>query len=317
LADAARSARERQKSSNPKHVLTDDDIASGRAQQDSAAAAGNEAQARALMEKSYPANPTVADLKSQIDQMSIYSKYPAADLTAKFKLAALYGYEKVDFPGKQEWEAELETATNHFLNEASGAASRLQAILDQNQDALSRHDPESSRRVRALWMEAVVSYASWQMRLQQLITDGQSRAKAYVSSSSTAASDYRRGRAKQSESAVAWTMIRFREMEDEFKKHTGHYACNLADFNFNANNPNKPYNAQYFWENKLANIRSLGYDIVMQGCDATHFTALAVPPALDGNQGRAFCTNQSDGTRIADDGSSVHCLSNGAAWHGQ
>jgi hypothetical protein len=155
------------------------------------------------------------------------------------------------------------------------------------------------------------------MRLQQLLADGQSRAKAYLSNSSPARSDDRQGRAKQSESTVAWTMIRFREMEDEFKKHTGRYTCNLADFNFNATNANKPYNAQYFWENKLATIRSLGYDIVMQGCDATHFTALAVPPVPNGSQGRAFCTNESDGTRIAGDGSSVHCLSTGNPWHGQ
>jgi hypothetical protein len=155
------------------------------------------------------------------------------------------------------------------------------------------------------------------MRLRQLIDDGQSRAKAYLSNSSGAMSDYRRSGAKQAESTVAWTMIRFREMEDEFKKNTGHYTCNLADFNFNAPNPNKPYNSQYGWENKMANMRSLGYDVVMQGCDATHFTALAVPPALDGSQGRAFCTNESAGTRIADDGSAVHCLSTGAAWHGQ
>jgi hypothetical protein len=161
LADVARAARERQKS-NPKHVLTDDDIARERGATDSAVAAGDEAQERALMEKSYPANPTVTDLKSQIDQIRAYSNYPAADLTARFKQAAIYGYEKVEFPGRQEWEAQVETATNHFLDEASRAASRLQTILDQNQDALSRRDPAASRTVRSQWMDAVVAYAGWQ-----------------------------------------------------------------------------------------------------------------------------------------------------------
>jgi hypothetical protein len=51
VAEAARAARERQKSSIPKHTLTDDDLASRRVDTDSSA--GTEAQVRAQLESSY------------------------------------------------------------------------------------------------------------------------------------------------------------------------------------------------------------------------------------------------------------------------
>jgi len=316
LADAARAARERQKNSNPKHVLTDDDIAPGRGAVDSSATPSNESQARALMEKSYSKNPTVAELKSQADLISNYSKYSSADFLGKMKQSALYGYEKVDFPGRKEWEEQLETAVNHFLDEAAKAPSRLQTILDQNQDALARRDPETMQKVRAQWIDTLVPSASWQMRIQELVSDGQSRAKGYLTNSSAALTDYRRGRAKQAETTIGWTLIALRDEEADFKKMRGRYTCDLADFNFNSTDPNKPLNYKVGWESKMAAVRSLGYNILMQGCSSEHFNALAVPPAPDGSQGRAFCSTES-GIRIGDDGNTSNCLSSGKDWHGQ
>ena len=316
LADAARAARERQKSSTAKRVVTDDDIVPARSTANSTPASVDEAQIRSEMEKSYPQAPTAADLKNQIDLITGYSKYAPADLIAKFKQAAIYGYESVDFPGRQEWEDELESATTHFLNEAANAAPRLQSILDQNRDALARGDAETAQEVRTQWIDTLVPYASWQVRTQQLVVEGPSRAKAYLADSSKALRDYRRGRAAQAESTIGWTLISLRDEEEEFRKNHSRYTCDLNDFSFNMTNPNKPQNSKIGWDSKMDSVRNLGYNILMQGCDTDHFIALAAPPAPDGTQGRAFCSSEA-GIRVASDGSTENCLSNGRDWHGQ
>ena len=317
VADAARAARERQKTAASKHVLTDDEIAPGRGAADATAAAGNESQVRAQMQKSFPASPTVADLRAQIEQIGIYSRYQPADLTAKFKTAALYGYEKVEFPGKKEWEEQLETAVTHYLDEAARAVPRLQAVLDENQDALLRRDPAASQKVRSQWIDAVVAYASWQLRLQQLIEDGQARPKAFLNDSAAALSEYRQGRSKQAESTIGWILITLHDQELKFKQIHNRFTCDLTDFNFNATNPNKPLNYQTGWENKMETVRNLGYRILVHGCNAEGYTALAIPPLPDGSQGRAFCTGESGAIRRSADGSTANCQSGGSDWHGE
>jgi len=316
VADAARAARERQKSSNSRRVLTDDDMASARKSSDSGASPTTEAQTRAQLEKTYPSIPTVEEMRNQIDAIAGYSKDPAADLIVKFKQAAIYGYETVDFPGRQEWEDQLESATTHFSEEAVNATQRLQALVEQNRDALSRQGPEVGQKVRAQWIEFLVPYTSWQIRTQQLIVEGQSRAKAYLADSAKALRDYRSNRAAQAESTVGWALISLREEEEEFHKNHGRYTCELSDFSFNIANPSKPQNSKIGWDSKMDSLRNLGYSIQMQGCDADHFAALAAPPAVDGTQGRAFCSTEA-GIRVATDGSTENCLSTGRDWHGQ
>jgi hypothetical protein len=68
----------------------------------------------------------------------------------------LFQYKNVDFPGRKEWEEEMTTAVNHSLAESGLAAPRLQAILDENQEALSRGDPSASQRVRKQMIDALV-----------------------------------------------------------------------------------------------------------------------------------------------------------------
>jgi hypothetical protein len=315
VADAARAARERRNASNPKRVLTDDDLSLSRNAADPAAV--NEEQVRATLEKSYPQNPTVADLKTQLDQIAGDSKNSPQELTAKFKQAALYGYESVDFPGRQEWEEQLESATTHFVGEAASASARLQTLLDENRNTFSRPDAAAAiQRMRAQWIDIVVPYASWQTRSQQLMAEGQSRARAYKADSSTALREYRRGRAAQAESAIGLTLISLRQEEEEFHRNRGRYTCDLSDFSFNTTNPNKLQNSKTGWDRKMDALRNLGYSLVLQGCDADHFTAIATPPAPDGGQGRAFCSSES-GIRIAADGSTDNCLTTGRDWRAQ
>jgi hypothetical protein len=102
-----------------------------------------------------------------------------------------------------------------------------------------------------------------------------------------------------------------------FQKNSAHYTCELADFSSAESPPSNPPNPPPGWNARIDALRNLGYSIILQGCDADHFTALAAPPAPDGTQGRAFCTSESGVLRIANDGSTEHCLSSGRDWHSQ
>jgi hypothetical protein len=256
-------------------------------------------------------------LKSQIDQIEADSKTPAVQLVARYKQTALYGYETVDFPGRQEWEDQLESATEHYLEEAATTARELQTILDQNREALGRSEGETIQRVRAKWIDTVVPYASWQLRAQQLIVDGRSRAKAYIADSAAALRDYRRAHVAQAEPTIGSTMMALQQAEMEFRKSHDHYTCDLADFNLNTANVDKPQNPQMDWTSKLNAVHGLGYELQLEGCDADHFTALATPPASDGTQGHAFCSSETVAVHIADDGRTVNCLAAGREWHAQ
>lgn len=317
VAEAARAARERQKSSNPKHLLTDDDIASRHAGDDSAALTGNEAEVRAQLEDSVPRSLTVVELKTQLDAIIADANRPAVALIAKFKQTALYGYEDVDFPSRQEWEDQLDSATTRFLAQSAAAASQLQSLLDQNRDALSRQDGPTLQKLRAQWIDALVPYVSWQMRAQQLVVEGQARAKAYMADSAAAWRDYRRGHVKQAESTVATTLLALREQEIAFQKDHAHYTCEIADFTSSESTPTNPANPQTAWSTGMDALHKLGYSITLQGCDAEHFTVVAVPPATDGTQGHAFCTSETAGLRIAADGRPDNCLAAGREWHAQ
>lgn len=308
VADAARASREHQKSAKPKHVLTNDDFGQSDGTEDSEDVATSAAQLRIQMEKSYPVNPTAADLKSEMDRLGIYAKIPEGELLGKFKREALYGYEDVNFPGKEEWEQQLTTAVAHFIAEGTAAASRIGAILEQSQGMLSNRDPAVVQKVRTQWIDAVVPHAVWQARMQHLIEDGKTRIKAYLNNSEAAIGDYRHAREKQIESGIGRAMTVLRNEELNFKRSHGRYTCELTQF------PNKQEDSKT-WDSYMETVRLWGYDIFMQGCDTNHYAASAVPHAPDGTQGRAFCSSESSEVRIAEDGRAANCLSKGSSWH--
>jgi hypothetical protein len=318
VAEAARAARERQKPASAKHVLTDEDLGGSRETGGSGAPA-SEAEARSQLERdpTVPAKPTIADLKQSIHDFSVASSrdQPAQD----FRHGGLYEsfkYKNVDFPGKKEWEEEMETALTHLHAESHLAAPRLQAILDQNQDALSRGDPSASPRVRKQMIDALVPNIRWQMRFQQLWQEGQERAKAYLSNSAAALNDYGQSQGKRGGTMIGYTLIDLNDKEEQFRRAHGRYTCDLSEFNFIVNQ-RQLKSSDVGWQTKLARVHELGYQITMQGCDANHYVAMAAPPAPDGSQGRALCTSESRGIRIAEDGRSLNCLSKGSEWHGE
>jgi len=319
VAEVARAARERQKSTNAKHVLTDEDLGGTRETGDSGSP-GSEAEARSQLERdpTVPAKPTVADLKQRIHDFSVASSRDQP--TRDFRHGGLYEsfeYKNVDFPGKKEWEEEMETALTHLHEESGLAAPRLQAILDQNQEALSRSDPSASQRVRRQMIDALVPNIRWQIRFSQLWQEGQERAKAYLSNSAAALNDYRQSQGKRAGTIIGYTLIALNDKEEQFKRAHGRYTCDLSEFNFIIFNQSQLKSPDVGWQTKIGRVHELGYQITMQGCDATHYTAMAAPPAPDGSQGRAFCAGESRGIRIAEDGRSVNCLSKGSDWHGE
>jgi hypothetical protein len=307
VADAARASRERQKTSKPRHVLTVDDISQGIGAQDSGAAAVDAAQLRIQMEKQYP-NPTAADLKFQMETLGMYPKYPDGELLRKFKNEALYGYEDVNFPGKKNWEEQLTTVVAHLIAEATKTASQIETILEQNQGVLSSQDVAGVQKVREQWIGAVVPYGIWQAQLRQLIEDGKMRVRAYVDNGEVALHDYRHARVNQIESNIGWIMTALRNEELEFKKNHGRYTCDLAQF------PNKQENSKT-WDSYMDTLRLWAYRMSVEGCDTDHYAAFAVPSASDGTEGRAFCSSESSGVRIAEGGKSANCLSKGSDWH--
>ena len=319
VAEAARAARERQKSTNAEHVLTDEDVGGSRETGGSGSPA-SEAEARSQLERdpSVPAKPTVADLKQRIHDFSAASgrDQPTQDFRHG-GLYELFQYKNVDFPGRKEWEEEMTKAVNHSLAESGLAASRLQAILDENQEALSRGDPSASQRVRKQMIDALVPNVRWKMRLSQLWQEGQERAKAYLSNSAAASNEYRQSQGKRAGTIIGYTLIDLNGKEEQFKRAHGRYTCDLSEFNFFIRNQSQLKSSDVGWQTKMGRVHELGYQITMQGCDATHYTAMAAPPAPDGSQGRAFCTGESRGIRIAEDGRSVNCLSKGSDWHGE
>jgi hypothetical protein len=180
VADAAKAARERKSSSKLKHVLTDDDVARRGGSPSAATGEITEAQVRAQLEvdPTVPKAPTAADLEHRIYDFSVASGNSPDIEADNLKRGPMYAYRNPDFPGKKEWEEQMDIAARHFVEEAGPAASRLRAILKENEQAFSLHDPAVSQKVRAEWIEALIPYTTWQMRVRQLWLEGEARAKA-------------------------------------------------------------------------------------------------------------------------------------------
>ncbi len=260
VAEAARAARERQKSTNAKHVLTDEDFG-GSQETGGSGSPASEAEARSQLERdpSVPAKPTVADLKQRIHDFSVASgrDQPTQDFRHG-GLYELFQYKNVDFPGRKEWEEEMTTAVNHSLAESGLAAARLQAILDENQEALSRGDPPASQRVRKQMIDALVPNVRWQMRLSQLWQEGQARAKAYLSNSAAASNDYRQSQGKRAGTIIGYTLIDLSEKEAQFKRAHGRYTCDLSEFNFFIRNQSQLKSSDVGWQTKMGRCTSWG-----------------------------------------------------------
>jgi hypothetical protein len=172
VADAARAARERRNSGGAKNILTNDDVGRAGGSADDAAVPALEPGIRAQIERSYPVSPTSSDLERQMTQLMIYSKAePPERMFAKFEDSAIHKLEQVDFPGKRDWEAQLNDAVQRWMQESGQASKRIEEILNENREVLASRDPAGIRKVRAQWLDAVVPSAAWQSRVQQLVDE--------------------------------------------------------------------------------------------------------------------------------------------------
>ena len=306
VADAARASRQRKNLSGATHVLTDEDLAKG-LDPNLAAASVDAAEVRSQMERNYP-NPTVAELKFEMESLAMYPKYPEGELLRKFKREALWRLEDENFAGKQEWEDELAEVVAHLIVENGRAGSRIETILQQSQGVLTNGDPAELRKVREQWIDAVFPSAVWSTRLAQLVEDGKKRVRAHLDNSGAALSAYRHARQEQIESNIGWIMSQLQNEEIEYKSRHGRYNCDLEQF------PNKHEDLKT-WNSYLDTVHLWGYRLSVEGCDSHHYSAWAVPAASDGVQGRAFCSSESSGVRIAEDGTRANCLSKGSNWH--
>ncbi len=309
VADAARAKRERQKSTTPKHVITDDDIASKIGPADAADLGASEQEVRAEMEKNYSQPLTKADMMRQITQMQAVAASGDAGMLTSFKQSALAGYEGVEFPGKTQWEQSLSVVARRMVKEAEKGVTRLQAVVDANQNAIAGGDSTALARMRETWINALLPYATWQQRARNLVEDGQARAKAYATGNPTGVAQHRQDAVRRNEIAVAGVLSELNIPEDQLKRIWGHYACDATQWPRDPQFPDLP---NQIWAMYVRTVSGAGYRLEMQGCDRGHYTAVAVPPASDGSQGRAFCTDETGGVRVAADGDPTTCLSRGS-----
>jgi hypothetical protein len=314
VADAARAARERRESMTPKRIMTDDDIAAKRGAGDLPNMGASEQEVRAEMEKRYPPGLTKADLTQQIAQMKLIAARGGADMLAGVKESVLAGYESVEFPGKKHWEEDVSVAATRMVEEAEKGAPRLQAIVDDNQNVLAGHDVAASVRLREIWIDALLPYATWQQRMRDLAEDGKARAKAYATGNPTGAAENHHDAVRRNEIAVAGMLSSMHIVEDELRIVQGHYACEETQW---PRDPQFPEIPNAMWTIYMNTARGAGYRLDIQGCDARHYSAVAIPPVSDGSEGRAFCMDESRVLRVAPDGNPAMCISRGSEWVGR
>jgi len=305
VADAARAAREQQKSTTPKRIMTDDDIVAKRGAADLANMGASEQEVRAEMEKQYPPSLTKADLTQEIARIKWVAARGDADMLAGVKESALAGYESVEFPGKKHWVEDVSVAATGMVEEADKAASRLQAIVDGNQNVLAGHDLAASARLRERWIDALLPYAMWQHRMRDLEEDGKARAKAYATGNPAGVTQHHHDAVRRNENAVAGMLSSMHIVEDELRIVQGHYACDETQW---PRDPQYPEIPNVMWTSSMDTAREAGYRLDIQGCDARHYSAVAIPPVSDGSEGRAFCMDESGVLRVAPDGNPARCM---------
>ncbi|MGH9687851.1 MAG: hypothetical protein ACRD5K_12250 [Candidatus Acidiferrales bacterium] len=314
VADAARAERERQKSQTPERVITNDDIAPKIGPADGADAGPSKQEVRAELEKRYPPSFfTMANLMQQITKLQGVAARGDAGMLTVFKRSALVGYETVEFPGKKEWEERVSIATSHMVEEAGKGATRLEAIVDDNKNAIAGRDPAALARVRETWIDALLPYATWQQRTRDLADDGKARAKAYATGNPVGVTEYGHEAVERTEIAVAGILGPLAIMENEIRNVRGRYICDPAEWPHDPNFPKAPTALQM----TFTQVSQAGYRLDFEGCGASHYSALAVPPESDGSQGRAFCMDESGLVRVSPDGNAATCVSRGSRWGGR
>jgi hypothetical protein len=231
-------------------------------------------------------------------------------MLTSFNQSALAGYESVNFPEKSEWQEKGSVAITHMVEEARKGATRLATIVEDNQNAIAGSDPAALARVRETWIDALLPYATWQRRMRDLMEDGRARAKAYAAGNPVGAAEYSHEAVERTERAVEGMLGELGIMEKLIRNVQRRYVCDPAQWPHDPHYPEAPNALQMTY----TKVSQEGYRLDLQGCDASHYSAVAAPPVSDGKQGRAFCMDESGVVRMAPDGNGAKCMSTGSEW---
>jgi hypothetical protein len=183
VADAAKSARQKQKSTVPARVLNTEDVTPALAR---CPPSPRDQQLRADLEIAYHAPltaPMARAFQTDADAMAGFSQvnYDAEERNA------LRDYMDVPFPGRSEWEDRLRHALDSLIEERKELAETIRSIEDENRALIAggNNSPESVTRLEAVrqkLIDAVMPERRCEVVLGQVKRDGMARAKAYKES---------------------------------------------------------------------------------------------------------------------------------------
>lgn len=321
VAAVANSARQRQKSTTPARVFSNEDL-------DPAAGDGpvaNDHQLREFIDRTYrrPLTPQLAKAFEQDARAFNFRYFNAEFAYAAARRAALREYSDVFFPGRGEWEDRLRVVFNNSIEERKRLPDAILSIEDANRELIDGGGgtPEASARleeVRQQFTSARMPELRSEQRLVAVLRDGYERAKAYQSNPEAATAAYRRSRIPVAEKSVGSGMIALVGAEQDYYKAYGRYTCNLKDL---LAGPKNGLNSAGVLSLKIIAYQNYDYALTLQGCDNTsqgqHYQAIAIAPSPDGTQGRSFCSDDSGTIRMDAEGKLDSCLSRGQAWRAE
>ena len=185
VAEAAKSARNRQQSTIPARVL-DNEEPNSRTCDNSY----TDQQLREQLEIVYrpPMNKELAAFfQADSDATAPRCCNSDPDSFLANNKATNLGDLDVPFPGRREWEDQLRNALDNLLDERKKRPEAIRAIEDANRsliDSASSSPDDLNRReeVRQQLITAMIPDRRWMMRYSQLQTAGRERAEAYQKS---------------------------------------------------------------------------------------------------------------------------------------
>jgi hypothetical protein len=135
---------------------------------------------------------------------------------------------------------------------------------------LARRDLAASARLREMWIDALLPYATWQQRMRDLAEDGRARVKAYATGNPAGAAEYRHEAVGRNEIAVGGMLGSMHIVEDELRIVQGHYASDATQW---PRDPQQPEIPNVMWTIYMNTARGLVIDWIFRV--AMHAT---IPP---------------------------------------
>jgi len=318
LTDLARAARERQQNAASHRVITNEDLPAPSDVGASPDLAVSDAEVQSALRR-HISKIFYFDFASFVDALDKRHGWAAQSANPSWVLLVLpvlfdnFHFEQLDivyrdgsvqFPGRQQWNADMNVAARNLNEALSDALPKLHTILDENKSLLVEPnlrpaDYAPIEKVRSDLVEALLPVGRWGARAYLLIQDGQSRMKEYLASNAgqKPLDEYRQRRASDAERIAVVGLSRLVWSEQNSKEALGRYDCDPARDT-----------VRVFTE-----YQEYDYRLRVVGCTADHFQAFLDAPAADGHQGRGFCVDETGVVRLSRDGTSTDCLTRGTA----